>query len=347
MKKNRPLFIAVISLCVLAVFYIAKNRNSTVKKELRDFAVKDTASVSKIFLADRKGKTVTLSREKNGEWLVNGKYHPRQGMVKSLLTAMNRLDVRTKVAKAAYNNVIKTLASTGIKCEIYTSDTTKPEKVYYVGGQTEDALGTFMMMENSSTPFIMEIRGFNGYLTPRYATDENVWKETIIFSYEPSEIKSLEINYANFPQKSFRIEKQNNSYTLSSPADGKTFSDIDSTGIENYLVFYRNVPFEAWEKNISEQKKDSLLSLPPAITIKISGGSDPEELQIYPMPISERSITKVDSLGQLLKYDLDKLYGYIKPRNELVIIQHYTFDRLLRQLTDFQRRKPTPAVRRN
>ena len=78
MKKN---LIALIILAVLAAvaYYVYIERGSgTIKPELRDFAVKDTSAITKIFLADKFGATVTLEREDVGEWTVNEDYKARK-----------------------------------------------------------------------------------------------------------------------------------------------------------------------------------------------------------------------------------------------------------------------------
>ena len=71
MKRNRIAVVLVIVLGSLSFWYISHNHNGTIKETLRDFAVQDTASVTKIFLADKKGRSVTLERKATGGWTVN------------------------------------------------------------------------------------------------------------------------------------------------------------------------------------------------------------------------------------------------------------------------------------
>jgi hypothetical protein len=344
MKKNKSLFIILVLLSALAFFFVVSKNNSTLKKELSDFAVKDTASITKIFLADRNGHTIKLER-KESKWLLNGKYEPRPDFLNLFLETVYKVEVKARVAKAAYNNVVKALAATGIKCEIYLKDENDPYKVYYVGGQTENSEGTFMILENSSTPFITEINSFLGYLTPRYSVDEDAWRSTLLFNSPPKEIKTLTLNYTNFPEKSFTIRSINNTYTIENQSTNKEIK-ADIVSIENYLRLYENVYFESWVRKMSPLQVDSIIKRKPAITIGLTTQKGlTKEVSIYPMPINERSLTKEDSLGNPLKYDLDRMYGFIKPEKELVTIQHYTFDKLLRQLSDFEQRNPKEAIK--
>ena len=336
MKKNRNLIFLVILLGGLTAYFTVQHGNSTVREELKDFAVKDTAAITKIFLADRSNHAVTIEK-KNGRWLVNDKYKPRKDVLKDLMDVLYLVNVRTKVSKAAYNNVIKNLAAASVKCEIYLNGETKPFKTYYVGGQTEDALGTFMMLDQSSVPFITQIPGFNGYLTPRYCVSEDIWRENSLFTYKPGEIKKISVDYANFPQKSFAIEINNGIKTVTTPDEKNSLSQADTTAINNYVELFSGVYYEAIERTLSKFSIDSIINLPPPISIRIEDQNKKEsEVRIYPMPLSHASLSKIDSTGAPLKYDVDRMYGYSLPSKEMLILQHYNFDRVLRQLDDFR-----------
>ena len=344
MKKNKKLLIVLVALIIPALYFLFQNKNTTIKKELRDFAVKDTAAISKIFLADRNGNEITLER-KNNKWMVNDKFEPRPDFLNLLLDAMYKIDVRNRVAKAAYNNVIKMLASSGVKCEIYLNGSEDPFKTYYVGGQTEDGLGTFMIIENSNVPFVNQIPGFNGYLTPRYSVNIEAWRLPSLFQISSKDIKSITIKYANYPEKSFTISQKDGSYQIESPFNRNKINLVDSVAVENYLSFYRNVFYESRATNMTSSRKDSILQDPPSITISLTDikGKN-KELEIYPMLLSAGSLAKFDSNGKPLKYDVDRVYGFIRAEKEFVILQQYSLERLLRQFEDFNLQKPKPLI---
>ena len=94
MKKNLPILIITFVLAAIAVFFLLTQRKSTVKEELKDFAISDTASVTKIFIADKQGHTATLQRLSKGKWQVNGKFIARREAVNTLLETMKDLKVR-------------------------------------------------------------------------------------------------------------------------------------------------------------------------------------------------------------------------------------------------------------
>jgi len=335
MKNNKILLVILSLLIAISVYFITTRRDSTIKGELSDFAVRDTADITKIFLADRTGKSVTLQKV-NGSWLLEGKEELRPDLLRVLLECIHNIQVRNKVAKAAYNNVVKMLATTGIKCEIYLNNNEKPNKVYYIGGHTEDTQGTFMLLENSSVPFVTYIPGFNGYLTPRYNTEYNVWRSPRILRFNPSDLRTLTVSYQNFPDKSFSIHTGQGRYVVTSPDSSVILDKVDTVAVENYLAFYNGVFYESLVKNLSQFQKDSILQYPPSIQISLDLGQEEKSISLYPMPISSASLTLTDSLGNPLKFDLDRLYGYLLPEQEFVTVQHYTFDKLFRQRNDFK-----------
>ena len=75
MKSNRIILILFVVLAAVAGYFYYTKSSGTIKKELSDFAVADTASIDKIFMADREGHTATLIRKSPTEWTVNNKYH--------------------------------------------------------------------------------------------------------------------------------------------------------------------------------------------------------------------------------------------------------------------------------
>ena len=191
-------------------YYYFNSSNSTIKKELRDFAVADTASIDKMFLADKKGNKALLERKSPALWTINGKYPARQDAINFLLKTIKQIEVRSPVGKAALQNVLKELSSTGTKIEIFSKG--DKIKTYYVGGPTQDMLGTFMYIENSAVPFVIHIPGFNGYLTTRYFASADEWRSRIIFQYGEGQIASVRVQNNQHPEESFSVKKDDDHY---------------------------------------------------------------------------------------------------------------------------------------
>jgi len=104
MKKNRIYIVLLIVLLIPAAWFIYipiipatwfiyNTSNSTIKKELRDFAIRDTASVTKIFMVNKNNKSITLERISPSTWQVNGSYIARKDAIDVILKTLKRIDV--------------------------------------------------------------------------------------------------------------------------------------------------------------------------------------------------------------------------------------------------------------
>ena len=207
MPKKQLFYLALIILMAALIWFLSTDKKSTISLE-NNFAISDTASVSKIFIADRNGTTITLNRNKKN-WVVNNKYGVRKDAIKTILTTINQIRIQRPVSKNALDNVIKNLATTGVKIEIYTNQET-PNKTYTIGSSTSNHLGTYMFLAGSETPFIVHIPSFNGFLSPRYGIQGNKisekdWRTTNIFSLKAENIARVIVNHIQQPEKSFSL----------------------------------------------------------------------------------------------------------------------------------------------
>jgi hypothetical protein len=207
MPKKQLFYLTLIILMAALIWFLSNDKKSTISVE-NNFAICDTASVSKIFIADRNGTTITLNRNQKN-WVVNNKYRVRKDAIKTILTTINQIRIQRPVSRKAFDNVIKNLATTGIKIEIYTNQET-PEKTYTIGSSTSNHLGTYMFLAGSETPFVVHIPSFNGFLSPRYGIQGNKisekgWRTTNIFSLKSENIARVIVNHIQQPEKSFSL----------------------------------------------------------------------------------------------------------------------------------------------
>lgn len=330
-KTNLILFISLIILVVL-VLIIFLRQNSDPKKVLRDFAVQDTASIDKIFLADKNNKTILLERKGN-YWTVNGTYKARRDLVDLLLETICKLEVNSPVPEAKLDKVLSDISVSGIKTEIYQKG--ELVKTYYVGGVTQDNMGTYMIMEGSDLPFIMYIPGFNGYLSVRYNTDLNEWRERHIFNYQIQEIAKISIEYNQSKEESFMIiAEDNNNYRLTDIEGNDVGFEYNTMMLKEFVARCKFVGFEAYIMDELQQHKKDSLSKEPMIakyTIETKKG-DKRSLKTY----YRQNINNFkDDDGVPYDYDIDRLYGIIDDK-EVVLLQFYIIDPISLTKSEFR-----------
>ncbi|MFO7880605.1 MAG: DUF4340 domain-containing protein [Bacteroidota bacterium] len=305
-------------------------RKSTTLEVLRDFAVKDTASVDKIFLVDKDNNRILLERQAKDKWRVNDKYYAREDFINLLLKTIHRIEISNPVPKAKQEYVLRNLSGNSVKCEIYQDG--ELSKTYYVGGVTQDNLGTYMLLENSSAAFEVYIPGFNGFLTTRYNTSEDEWRSKRVFSYDLKNIAQVKIEYPESPEESLiAINKGENKYALKAAETGELMPRFDTVGVKMLISRFRKVGLEYF---LPEEEQahhyDSLTALTPMqiFTLTDKSGND-KKLRCYKRPNYKEQL---DEQGNPYEYDTERLYGVTD--GEVCVMQYHTVDPLSVRLSD-------------
>ncbi len=328
MKKNSIILVLVLILAAVAVWVVSTNTKSTIKRELRDFAITDTAAIDKIFMVQKNNNQVLLNRTESG-WLVNDKYAARIDAVQMILKTLKRVQVRNPVSDSSMDNVIKMLATRNTKVEIYSKG--KLLKTIYVGGPTQDQLGTYMMLEGSSVPFIVAIPGFAGYLSSRFFTEERDWRSPLVFAYDFENIASIKSIYNDFPDQSFLIEKADNGFDISSLNGNIKAPAIDSMAIRYFVSKFEKAACEYFKDQMDIDMVDSLNSAVPFRVLEVTdteGGTKKVEAHI------RRAIGLLDESGNPLEWDNERLYARIDGET-WVVIQFYVFNALFKEFDYF------------
>ncbi len=334
MKKNSIFLILLVILLAVAGWLYYIKTNGTINEALRDFAVKDTGSVVKIFMADKAGQTVTLEKVEDNDWMLNGKYPARPDAIKTFLTTIHDLEVRSPVGKSGYNNVIRNIASKGIKVEIYNKDGML--KTFYVGGPTQDQVGTFMYLENSTVPFIIHIPGFDGYLTPRFIVRAEDWKIKNVFRVKSGKLKKLVVTDRQRPGYIFTITSDGaKNYKLFND-QGQELSDASQDKIFSYLQFYEMINYEMIERTFTSAQKDSIRATIPFRTIALTGvDNQTRTVNLWRRPQTVNTTNKANEAGEPYSFDIDRMTAQIDGDTSLYVVQYFTFEKLFRQPADF------------
>ncbi len=338
MKKNRKAIIAVILLGALSLWFILHNKKGTIKQTLRDFAVADTASIDKIFLADKSGRAITLERKDVGKWTVNGIHLARRDAIEMLLYTIKKIDVKEPVGKKATEFVVKKIASEAVKCEIYQKG--ELIKAYYVGGETQDQTGTYMIlidietMESSAKPFVTYIPGFEGFLTTRYFTDAKDWRDRTVFSYVPNKIKSVKLEIPDKPELGYEVlQIAENKFQVKSLADGKAIQDLDTLAVKQYLSYYQQINYETMQLGMKQQEIDSTLKTKPINILTVANEKgETNTVKFYPRK-PKKEAHDVD--GKLLPFDPERMNATLNT-GEMIVVQYYIFGKLMPPMEYFK-----------
>ncbi len=340
MNKKIGIVLLVIVAGVLAFIAYQKFKKSeagTLDDESRNFSYKDTASITRIFIADKAGRTADLVR-KDGEWIVNGKFPARKDAVISVLKCLKYLEVKHPVSEKARPHVIKELASTAVKAEFYSGD--DAVKIFYVGGETQDHTGTYMLLvdpetgENYERPYVMGLPGFEGYLTPRFFVAENDWKDTKVLDFTPPQINEVILEIPDQPDSSFMIRLH----------DTKTFELLDLKGkpqsiqpdvnaMKQYVAYLQNLHYEKLLDPSTDKTADSIRRSRPFAILSINDKKGKQHQYLfYHKKIGEGQKQKY---GIEAKFDPDRCYMEFDDRKSMAMVQFYVFGKLLQTKSYF------------
>ena len=343
MKKNRPIIILAIILSAIAVLLIWNNRYlTTLRGDSADFQVWDTASITKVYLADRMDNETLLERTEQG-WTLNSIYKAHPKKINQLFYTLYKVRIRMPVSVASHDNIITQMASRSTKVEIYQivprinlfnkiklfPHETRT-KVFYVGESTMDNSGTFMLREGAEQAYIVYIPGFRGYISTRFTADPDDWRDHTIFHETLGDIQSVTVEFGGEPMRSFRVENiGKHQYQLTRLGDNQVLP-LDTLKVINLLSSFNDVRFEALINNITPQQRiDSLLNSQflHRITLVDKAGTT-TSMKTY----SKRQQTVNAIPEEEREIDVDRMYAFVNDDRDFVLVQYYIFDKLLRDV---------------
>lgn len=324
----------------IAVLLISCNnsKQSDGLEELKaqyDFAIKDTAAITRVVIRDKKPSEVTLERSSRG-WLVNGVFPVRKDAIEVLLETLGNVTLKNFVAKSAVPAVNQRMDVYGKWVEVYSGD--QLVKNYIVGTETPDMLGTYYRMADSQLPFSVYIQGFNGYLTTRFFTEPSMWRDRTIYGLAPDEIESIEMK-VNGPEGFLWKITRSVQGTLNTPAkEASSWSLVDEALeplpnnnpqiLMTAIGAVRTLKYEGVvvaSDNIW-MKKDSIFSATPAFSFFVNtvGGERLETRAFYKK--TEGILIGED--GQAHEWDPDRFYAEL-PDGRMALIQRYGWRNLM------------------
>lgn len=327
------IYIVLLALLGFGVYYFIFREKNPFGADEAGFNIKDTGSIDRIFMTDKSGNSVNLDRTANG-WILNGKYPAIQVVINNFFRTLTEQQALYPAPKNMHNSAITGLAANGIKVELYGKGN-KKISVFYVGGQVNKE-GTFMLMEGAKQPYVVQIPGFDGYLTPRYSTDTKTWRDRTVFNITAEQIKAIDMQYPAEPLNSFILKKEGEKISVSAHEELMKAKPLNERRAEAYLTFFEGVYAEGYLNGT--YKIDSTISRAPkraSIELEDVKGKK-QHVDIYWMELNQRSKNMM-APSQVIPegYDADRSYAVMNNFRDTVIIQHINFDKLFRKAYEF------------
>lgn len=324
----------------IVIAFIASRNNSTLNPGEKDFAFTDTASITKIFLADKSDNSVLLVKQDSGLWKLNETLVAQPEMVRELLRTIMYVSVKSPVSRSMHNTVISWMSANSTKVEIYAKVYTidflgiklwpreKLVRTYYVGDNSQDNTGTFMLMKDADMAFICHIPGFKGFLQTRYSPLQKDWRDHGVFRYSIPDITSLSIDYPDFPERSFVLNNPDNeNFEVVNSVMGKIVN-LDTIRVINYMNAFTDVRYETILTDMEDVKRDSLMRIKPFTIIEVRDrNNNIQKISLIRIQLPEGS---TNIMGDPIEFDQERLFGVLND-NEIVIAQYFVFGPLMQE----------------
>lgn len=326
MKKTNLILFAVLAILgsFYAWYYVFKSNDATSLEGYDfNFAVKDTANIGKILIADRQGKTAVLTRISTNEWQINGKYKAMTNAVNNLLDVVARIDLMYRLPRNAVKPVVQDMASSSTLVKIFDK---KGENIrsYYVGGVDMDGRGTFLMMEDANEPYATHIPNFQGSPAVRYFTEELDWRDRYVFSNTIEDIQEVSVDYPLQKSKSFKVKRESGKFNVEPfyPVTPRVPTPVNQGLVAAYLVRFRALGSEGFENDYP--KKDSVQAVTPFAIVSLTDKNGKiKTVAFHPMPKIDANgnVAKNKETGEVL------LERYFAETNEgdFLVVQHQIF----------------------
>ena len=310
MKNKLPLYIFIILCLGIIAYLLPKKENSISRTDRKDFAVADTSQINKIILTSKAPETAVLERINKNYWTINQQYKARKSSIFYILKTLKRMEIAHPVPISMRDNVIGNLAVHGIKVEIFLNNGDK--KIIYVGGENPELSATFMLLHGASEPYAVHIPGFQGYLSSRFFTKENHWRDKQIMNYDNNNIESVNLKYydSNKKNESFSIKYLDSDYKLFN-LNQKDLEPNLST-LKRYLASFRNLYAESFV--LESLNTDSILKTKPFFDLTVN---TKDNQKTYLKVFYKRELKNINR--ELSMRDPERMFVYVNDKDWMII----------------------------
>jgi hypothetical protein len=179
-------------------------------------------------------------------------------------------------------------------------------------------------MEGAEQPYIVDIPGFDGYLSVRYILDEMDWRDRRVMALQPSDIARISVQYLDERAKeSYAVtEKDLDHFLVETPLkpefqlEGNTkncFILYEQFKELNGINYARNRPLD-----------DSAKRRAPFAIIKVEAkNKQTYTMKLVHADVTERSKQQFDPNGRPMSFDSEVYYVWVDDNKDMLLMQDF------------------------
>lgn len=291
-----------------------------------DFAIQDTTAISAIEIQDAFGKKITLNKS-DGTWKDEKGKCVAAPNISLILDAAKNIEFKGYLGDHSKNKLVNLMSTQHVRVRFFIDG--EWEKTWYIGPPSQDHYGQIMLLETSDDgkskePVMMRIKGFKGFISPRFFADRKKWMCTSLFSFTQDQIGSVEVINNEKPKLSFTIQSRGKRFVVTS--QGKPLPFLDTANVYRYLQEYRNIHFNMVNMELDKRQCDSVLRSPVYCQLAVKPKSGKAiNLRFFRIKSNE---PQRNEAGEMENWDMNMLWAAF-PSGELVKCQYHVFNPLL------------------
>ncbi|MES2800540.1 MAG: hypothetical protein V4638_11030 [Bacteroidota bacterium] len=329
MNKKRIISLVLAILIIGGLGYYAAKLVRTSGKSIPDlieFAIEDTASVTKIVISDPHGMKMELLRE-GTTWTDGAGDCIQQQSVHFILEAIKKIEFKGYIPDNAQKNMLNLMSAQSTKVEIYTNGSWA--KTWYIGPSSQDHYGQIMLLDDaaigkSSTPVMMKIKDMSGIIEPRFFADKRKWICTNIFALGIDQISKVDLKFYDDPERSFTVINNNNHFEVLQ--QGKKIAFQDTSMVFRYLHNFKKIHFDLPNYELDEKGVAAMKKSQPFATLTLTEkNGKTKKLRMFRI---DSEIQQINEMGIDMLKDANKFWCEL-PSGEMVKCQYFVFNPLL------------------
>lgn len=224
LKIKRLIAINLVLLAAIGASVALRNRDvSTLSYDTSPFAIADTSMIDRVTIGQQE-----LVRKSATRWVLNGDKEANPGRVRSLLTLLNRVEIKRPVPSSLAGAAADSLEQIGVQVVAFAGD--QPLKTMQLGRIEGE---TVARLNDNPDLFALYIQGYNVDLYQFFSNNESDWRDPRALYTTPRTLQRLEVFYPRSPQNSFRIVSDSLFFTV------EGVQQLDNEKLEAYLLQYQ------------------------------------------------------------------------------------------------------------
>lgn len=312
MQRKKNIILLSIFLVLLAWTIIFMNRDykhEAIALDENIFAAEDTASIIKISI---KGKEMAnILAMEDGRWMVNSKFPLDPSMQKVLMSVLKQVRVKRTVPKNDLKRIREDIREHGFDVKIEHSDGMTEQ--FHAGG---NGISLSYFMGEDSIPYIMQLPGYESYVTGIFEVRENDWRDRLIFQTSWLGLKSMELSYPGKPSDDLRIIAEKNLYRVSG------VEALDTLALMSYLDDISYFFADQFIDHGQIPAYDSLKTSKPFAELSVNslGLKEPLTIRFFQQLPGEQVVLGILNDGQMCLFSTRRIGHLFKTKDDFTTL---------------------------